>query len=66
MLTEIGAENNTTTIVMMPSDFINAARRLSESHPGAPNSSAVQPFNPEVFFNAKKPEENDRLAKEEL
>ena len=30
MLTEIGAENNTTTIVMMPSDFISAARRLSE------------------------------------
>jgi regulator of protease activity HflC (stomatin/prohibitin superfamily) len=30
MLTEIGAENNTTTIVMIPSDFISAAKHLSE------------------------------------
>lgn len=27
MLTEIGAENNTTTLVMMPSDFINLAQQ---------------------------------------
>jgi regulator of protease activity HflC (stomatin/prohibitin superfamily) len=33
MLTEIGAENNTTTLVMMPSDFMNLARRLSDSIP---------------------------------
>lgn len=37
MLTEIGAENNTTTIIMMPSDFINLAqswsRRSSEFNP---------------------------------
>ncbi len=31
MLTEIGAENNTTTLIMMPSDFMLLARRLSES-----------------------------------
>jgi regulator of protease activity HflC (stomatin/prohibitin superfamily) len=31
MLTEIGAENNTTTLVMMPSDFMNLARNLSDS-----------------------------------
>ncbi|MBO3462404.1 slipin family protein [Aetokthonos hydrillicola Thurmond2011] len=31
MLTEIGAENNTTTIVMLPSDFLTLAKRLSES-----------------------------------
>lgn len=52
MLTEIGAENNTTTIVMMPSDFINAARTLSQSS----NSSNGVPFNPEVFFNSQKEE----------
>jgi regulator of protease activity HflC (stomatin/prohibitin superfamily) len=31
MLTEIGAENNTTTLLMMPSDFIILAKNLSES-----------------------------------
>ncbi|AFY77708.1 MAG: slipin family protein [Hydrococcus sp. C42_A2020_068] len=31
MLTEIGAENNTTTIVMMPSDMITLAKQWSES-----------------------------------
>jgi regulator of protease activity HflC (stomatin/prohibitin superfamily) len=31
MLTEIGAENNTTTILMMPSDFISLARQWTES-----------------------------------
>lgn len=33
MLTEVGAENNTTTLVMIPSDFINLAKRLSDSIP---------------------------------
>lgn len=31
MLTEIGAENNTTTLLMMPSDFIILAKNLSEA-----------------------------------
>jgi regulator of protease activity HflC (stomatin/prohibitin superfamily) len=29
MLTEVGAENNTTTIIMMPSDFIQMAKKLA-------------------------------------
>lgn len=33
MLTEIGAENNTTTLMMIPSDFMNLAKRLSDSIP---------------------------------
>lgn len=33
MLTEIGAENNTTTLVMIPSDFMNLAKKLSDSIP---------------------------------
>lgn len=33
MLTEVGAENNTTTLVMIPSDFINLAKRLSDAVP---------------------------------
>ncbi|OKH49664.1 hypothetical protein NIES2101_20515 [Calothrix sp. HK-06] len=31
MLTEVGAENNTTTVVMLPSEFLNMARKLSEA-----------------------------------
>lgn len=31
MLTEIGAENNTTTLVMMPSDFMLLARNWSDA-----------------------------------
>lgn len=31
MLTEVGAENNTTTVVMLPSDFLNMARKFSEA-----------------------------------
>lgn len=31
MLTEIGAENNTTTLIMMPSDLIVLAQRLSDA-----------------------------------
>jgi regulator of protease activity HflC (stomatin/prohibitin superfamily) len=38
MLTEIGAENNTTTLVMIPSDFINMAKQIGESVSGKPVS----------------------------
>lgn len=31
MLTEIGAENNTTTVLMMPSDFMMMAKNLSDA-----------------------------------
>ena len=30
MVTEVGAENNTTTVVMIPSDFVTMAKSLSE------------------------------------
>ena len=30
MLTEVGAEQNTTTIVMMPSEFVTMARSIAE------------------------------------
>jgi regulator of protease activity HflC (stomatin/prohibitin superfamily) len=36
MLTEIGAENNTTTILMMPSEFMNLARSVASSFDGKP------------------------------
>ena len=35
MLTEIGAEQNTMTVVMMPSEFIEAARTLARGKPPA-------------------------------
>ncbi|MBD2119926.1 slipin family protein [Trichocoleus sp. FACHB-262] len=40
MLTEIGAENNTTTIIMMPSDFVAVAKRWAE---GGANGSTPEP-----------------------
>jgi hypothetical protein len=30
MITEVGAEQNTTTIIMMPSEFVNVAGKLAE------------------------------------
>jgi hypothetical protein len=30
MITEVGAEQNTTTIIMMPSEFVSAARSFAE------------------------------------
>ena len=50
MLTEIGVENNTTTIVMLPSDFLTAAHHLGElatrSNPdtAAPPTTKAGPF----------------------
>ena len=31
MIAEVGAENNTTTIIMMPSEFMTIAKGLAES-----------------------------------
>jgi regulator of protease activity HflC (stomatin/prohibitin superfamily) len=59
MLTEIGAENNTTTIIMMPSDFINLAQRWAQP-PQVQTSSAngdSYPFNPSVAFPVGEEEE---------
>jgi hypothetical protein len=38
MLTEIGAENNTTTLVMIPSDFVNMAKQFGDSVAAASKS----------------------------
>ncbi len=60
MLTEIGAENNTTTIIMIPSDFTNLAHHLAQTKLGTTVSTPAQPFTPEVLFNTKFPQESDR------
>lgn len=46
MLTEIGAENNTTTILMMPSEFMNMARSIAGSLNGTPQLLNATPNNP--------------------
>jgi regulator of protease activity HflC (stomatin/prohibitin superfamily) len=58
MLTEIGAENNTTTIMMMPSDFIllaqNWARTMQNSNS---NGASTQiPFQPEMMVRDRTEE----------
>jgi regulator of protease activity HflC (stomatin/prohibitin superfamily) len=58
MLTEIGAENNTTTIMMMPSDFIllaqNWARTMQNSSTdGLP---IQKPFQPEMMVRDRTEE----------
>lgn len=50
MLTEIGAENNTTTLIMMPSDFLTLAKRLSDAIP----DGKVNFSNGEVKFNNRE------------
>ncbi len=39
MLTEVGAENNTTTLVMIPSDFMNLAKKMADSIDDTPKKS---------------------------
>lgn len=53
MLTEIGAENNTTTLIMMPSDFISLAKQWTEVLQNSEaHKASVQsiPFTPPVHF----------------
>ncbi len=59
MLTEIGAENNTTTVIMMPSDIIQAAKNLTAGISNG-NQAEVRPFQPEVIFT-EKPVPDDAL-----
>ncbi len=68
MLTEIGAENNTTTIIMMPSDIIQAAKNLpnilaNQNQAEQPNGSLTEarPFQPEVLFNTSRVEKENLL-----
>ncbi|MGB5960915.1 MAG: slipin family protein [Coleofasciculaceae cyanobacterium] len=70
MLTEIGAENNTTTLIMLPSDFTNLARQWTDvlannnkpqAQPTPTNGmiNNVEPVDQPIPFNPqpiKKPE----------
>ena len=58
MLTEIGAENNTTTVLMMPSDFMLMAKNVSEVVLGNKSSSTepeVQQELPELMREKTAP-----------
>lgn len=57
MLTEIGAENNTTTIVMMPSEFLTLARDLKDSLPAKNSQNSPQSWDISVDSQKKRPEE---------
>ncbi|WP_448564859.1 SPFH domain-containing protein [Trichothermofontia sp.] len=58
MLTEIGAENNTTTLLMLPSDFMLLAKQWTEALSKAQTPPPPPPFEPEVVFRAPAPTEN--------
>ena len=55
MLTEIGAENNTTTLVMMPSDLISLAKQWTEALERGKNQSAT-PINGSQSLDRLNPE----------
>lgn len=60
MLTEIGAENNTTTLLMLPSDFMLLAKQWTEALSKSQTASTPSPppFEPEVVFRSPAPTEN--------
>jgi regulator of protease activity HflC (stomatin/prohibitin superfamily) len=43
MISEVGAEQNTTTIIMMPSEFMTLAKSLGETFTPKPNGVAREP-----------------------
>lgn len=43
MITEVGAEQNTTTIIMMPSEFVTLAEDLARSFRQAGHRAAIEP-----------------------
>lgn len=60
MLSEIGAENNTTTIIVLPSDIVQAAKNLSAVLPNGHQQEANY-LQPKVVFKAERVGEDDLL-----
>ncbi|MFB2833733.1 SPFH domain-containing protein [Floridanema evergladense] len=60
MLSEIGAENNTTTIIMLPSDVVQAAKNLSAILPNRHEQEANS-LQPKEVFTSEKVAEDDLL-----
>ncbi len=61
MLTEIGAENNTTTLIMMPSDFITLAKQWTDVL-GNANKRQAQTVLQNSSLNGEPVLENRPLA----
>jgi regulator of protease activity HflC (stomatin/prohibitin superfamily) len=72
MLTEIGAENNTTTLIMMPSDFMLLAKNWADAlqrgeqvvpmpapTPSPPNGGV--PFQPEIVMPSRESQLDEPL-----
>lgn len=60
MLSEIGTENNTTTIIMLPSDVVQAAKNLSAVLPNGHQQEANS-LQPKEHFTTEKVAEDDLL-----
>jgi regulator of protease activity HflC (stomatin/prohibitin superfamily) len=52
MLTEIGAENNTTTVIMMPSDLMSLGKQLTNGLQNG-NQAQAQPIQSKAIFNVE-------------
>jgi regulator of protease activity HflC (stomatin/prohibitin superfamily) len=72
MLTEIGAENNTTTLLMMPSDFMllaknwaaaldNVTSRTNGAKSDVPPALIQQPFQPDLLTSDRPKEPENKL-----
>lgn len=59
MLTEIGAENNTTTLVMLPSDFMNVAHQWSDALARGASANSTTNGNSAIV---PQPEQSDEDA----
>lgn len=60
MLTEIGAENNTTTLIMLPSDFTNLARQWTDVLANN-NKGQGQPIPPNGMVNLEPVRQDNPL-----
>jgi regulator of protease activity HflC (stomatin/prohibitin superfamily) len=66
MLTEIGAENNTTTLMTIPSDFLVLAKNWAEARQTSPqtvvepvDNGQPQPFQPELLMRQPEQEQEE-------
>jgi regulator of protease activity HflC (stomatin/prohibitin superfamily) len=65
MLTEIGAENNTTTVLMMPSEFMTLARDLKDSLQPKHQQNSAQPLDFPLNFSAQTKVEKSKNSLED-
>jgi regulator of protease activity HflC (stomatin/prohibitin superfamily) len=63
MVSEVGAENNSTTIILMPSDFISAANGAAKALNGLDNLLKSKVLEP--LLEPKKDSVNDKLEMQE-